>query len=197
MIIGLTVLIGGGYWGISKLAENPEFNPEPPNPFSGQVVTSPAPSRDDQTLGKAGFDFNADGTCRSDLAETQLEPLNAGVAAEELLGTYSGLISEKPFKLVLQNNTLGSLAGYNIADKTRRPVCGYVVNISDDTDSDGDEWKVYRVIFKEPGGEINDGEFALSLRHSEKYIAGSGTWNAFSGKETLDIEIKRFNGKIE
>jgi eukaryotic-like serine/threonine-protein kinase len=117
--------------------------------------------------------------------------------AAEIFGTYTGLIDQKTFKLVLQDVNADVLSGYNIANQSRRPVTGKINSISEDIDSDGDTWKVYDLSLSEPGDQDFDGVFNLQLRHTEKYVGGKGTWTGNKNQEVLAIEIKGFSAGKE
>ena len=124
----------------------------------------------------------------------------APVSAESmqtLLGTYKGKIGKAEFVLTLQEESNGEITGYNLADGKRRPVTGKVESFNEDIDADGDTWGVYSVVLEEPGDEDNDGKFRLEIKHTQKYVSGSGSWTSFSGSQQFDIAISGYSSARE
>lgn len=133
-----------------------------------------------------------------------VEPVNPqnilAISAESmqtLLGKYEGKIGKAEFVLVLQQESNGEITGYNIAHSNRRPVTGRVASFSEDIDANGDTWGVYSVVLEEPGDDDNDGKFRLEIKHTQKYVSGSGSWTSFSGSQQFDIEISGYNSTRE
>ena len=116
---------------------------------------------------------------------------------ETLLGTYNGKIGKAEFVLTLQQESNGEITGYNLADGKRRPVTGKVESFNEDIDADGDTWSVYSVVLEEPGDDDNDGKFRLEIKHTQKYVSGSGSWTSFSGSQQFDIAISGYNSTRE
>jgi serine/threonine protein kinase len=114
---------------------------------------------------------------------------------QTLLGTYTGKIGKAEFLLALQQETSGRITGYNLADGKRREVKGFVESFNEDIDADGDTWRVFNVVLEEPGDEDNDGKFRVEIKHTEKYVAGSGSWTSFTGTQQFDIAISNYNSK--
>ncbi len=114
---------------------------------------------------------------------------------QTLLGTYTGKIGKADFVLALQLEDAGSITGYNLADGKRRPLKGFVESFNEDIDADGDTWRVFNVVLEEPGDEDNDGKFRVEIKHTEKYVAGSGSWTSFTGTQQFDIAISNYNSK--
>ena len=114
-----------------------------------------------------------------------------------LLGTYKGKIGKAEFVLVLQQEANGEITGYNLADGKRRPVAGKVESFNEDIDADGDTWGVYSVVLEEPGDEDNDGKFRLEIKHTQKYVSGSGSWVSFSGFQQFDVAISGYSSTRE
>ncbi len=136
---------------------------------------------------------------------TAAEPSNAYSEAasispesmQTLLGTYKGKIGKAEFVLALQQESNGEITGYNLADGKRRPVKGKVESFSEDIDADGDTWSVFSVVLEEPGEEDNDGKFRLEIKHTQKYVSGSGSWTSFSGTDQFDIAISGYSSTRE
>ena len=133
-----------------------------------------------------------------------VEPVNPkeilAISAESmqtLLGKYEGKIGKAEFVLVLQQESNGEIAGYNIAHGNRRPVTGRVESFSEDIDADGETWAVYSVVLEEPGDDDNDGKFRLEIKHTQKYVSGSGSWTSFSGSQQFDIEVSGYSSTRE
>ncbi len=132
-----------------------------------------------------------------------VEPKNLGkveLSAENmqtLLGTYKGKIGKAEFVLALQQESNGVITGYNVADGKRRPLAGKVESYNEDIDADGDTWGVYSVVLDEPGDSDNDGKFRLQIKHTQKYVSGTGSWSSFSGSPQFDIAISSYNSTRE
>jgi len=130
-------------------------------------------------------------------------PANAEVATvsaenmQTLLGTYKGKIGKADFVLVLQQESNGEITGYNLADDKRRPVTGKVESFNEDIDADGDTWSVYSIVLEEPGDDDNDGKFRLEIKHTQKYVSGSGSWTSFSGSQQFDIAVSGYSSTRE
>ena len=116
---------------------------------------------------------------------------------EALLGTYKGKIGKAEFVLALQQESNGELTGYNLADGKRRPVLGKIESFNEDIDADGETWSVYNLVLEEPGDDDNDGKFRLEIKHTQKYVSGSGSWTSFSGSQQFDIAISGYNSTRE
>ena len=116
---------------------------------------------------------------------------------ETLLGTYKGTIGKAEFVLVLQQESNGEITGYNLANGKRRPVKGKVESFNEDIDADGDTWSVFNIVLEEPGEEDNDGKFRLEIKHTQKYVSGSGSWTSFSGSNQFDIAISGYSSTRE
>ncbi len=114
-----------------------------------------------------------------------------------LLGTYKGKIGETELILVLQQESNGEIAGYKLSDSVRRPVTGRLESFNEDIDADGDTWSVFSVVLEEPGDDDNDGKFRLEIKHTQKYVSGSGSWASFSGTKQFDIAISSYNSTRE
>ena len=116
---------------------------------------------------------------------------------QTLLGTYKGTIGKAEFVLVLQQESNGEITGYNLANGKRRPVNGKVESFSEDIDADGDTWSVFNVVLEEPGEEDNDGKFRLEIKHTQKYVSGSGSWTSFSGSNQFNIAVSGYSSTRE
>ena len=126
------------------------------------------------------------------------EPIPLSVSSiQTLLGTYKGKIGEADLVLTLQQESNGEITGYNLANGKRRPVSGKIDSFNEDIDSDGDTWSIYSVILEEPGDDDNDGKFRLEIKHTQKYVSGSGSWTNFSGSQQFDIAIGSYSSTRE
>jgi eukaryotic-like serine/threonine-protein kinase len=188
--IGLAIVggfIGLAYFG-SKKPDGVELEPtsyqQPSDP------TTPATDPPESNTPESTTD-TPEVTDTGDSQETNDTPSSG--TNSEIVGSYTGTISGKDFKLVLQKNDGGVLTGYNIAAGSRRPVAGRVVSQDQETDSDGEQWNIYSVDLEEPGDSDYDGKFALKLKHTDTHIAGDGTWTGFKNSEVLDINIENYS----
>jgi eukaryotic-like serine/threonine-protein kinase len=133
------------------------------------------------------------GVAAPNLSLSELSQEDMGRAAQAALGAYTGKIDGGDFKVVLQAESNGLITGYNITKGNRRDVRGYVEAFKEDIDATGDTWRVYSVVLSEPGDNSSDGKFRLELKHTAKYIAGSGSWTSYSGESQGDISIKNYS----
>lgn len=186
LVVGWFALSGGKSTDINS----DPVPPEPPvvaDPVS--VETPVIPQRDPE---------RADAGQYSDLGEpnlslSQLSSADMEVAAESVLGTYTGKLAEAKLVMVLQSHTGGELQGYNIANSARRPIRGFVENFREEIAADGETWRIYSVVLQEPGDQDNDGKFRVDLKHTEKYIAGDGSWTSYSGAQQFNIAIENYS----
>jgi eukaryotic-like serine/threonine-protein kinase len=130
-------------------------------------------------------------TTSADATSTETPANNPSSSASD----YSDLGMPNLALSQLSASDMSELQGYNIADNVRRPLRGFVENFREDIDTDGDTWRVYSVVLHEPGDADNDGKFRIDLKHTDKYIAGDGSWTSYSGTQQFDIAIKNFSSK--
>ena len=123
-------------------------------------------------------------------------PISAG-SMQTLLGTYKGKIGEAEFVLALQQESNGEITGYNLSDGKRRSVTGKVESLNEDIDADGDTWSVYSVVLEQPSDDDSNGKFRLEIKHTQKYVSGSGSWTSFSGVQQFDIAISGYSSTRE
>ena len=123
-------------------------------------------------------------------------PISAG-SMQTLLGTYKGKIGEAEFVLALQQESNGEITGYNLSDGKRRSVTGKVESFNEDIDADGDTWSVYSVVLEQPSDDDSNGKFRLEIKHTQKYVSGSGSWTSFSGAQQFDIAISGYSSTRE
>ncbi len=123
-------------------------------------------------------------------------PISAG-SMQTLLGTYKGKIGEAEFVLALQQESNGEITGYNLSDGKRRSVTGKVEAFNEDIDADGDTWSVYSVVLEQPSDDDSNGKFRLEIKHTQKYVSGSGSWTSFSGAQQFDIAISGYSSTRE
>ncbi len=190
--IGLAVV--GGFLGIAYLgSKKSEVVVEPESYQQPSEPTEQPTEPDTEIKIPEVVDTNesSESTDSGNSQETNDTPATG--QSSEIVGSYTGTISGKDFKLVLQQNNDGVLIGYNIAAGSRRPVAGRVIGQEQESDGDGEQWNVYSVELEEPGDSDYDGKFALKLKHTDAHIAGSGTWTGFKNSEVLDINIENFS----
>jgi eukaryotic-like serine/threonine-protein kinase len=170
---------------------NSNGNTPAPDPAPDPVPDPPPEPAPDPVPGP--IDPNDLGT--PNLALSQLSASDMSVAGQGVLGTYTGTLGTSDFTLVLQQEAGGEIGGYNIANNVRRPLRGFVENFNEDIDANGETWRVYSVVMHEPGDQDNDGKFRIDLKHTEKYIAGEGSWTSYSGTQQFNVAIKNFSSK--
>ncbi len=192
------VLLGLGGYGISRLDLDTVTPVDP-------IAPSPSITEPDAPAG-SGSDLYRElqldptvmyGSCKQEFSSSNLDDAGRSQAAQELLGTYTGTIADKPFELVFRSHQDTILEGFNVAAGTQRPVCAVVLGTEQEIDDDGETWTIYRTAIREPGDEKNDGRFELKIRHSEEHIGGGGDWIGYTTNESLEVAIENFSSKTD
>lgn len=192
---GLGALLVVGWLVLSNAPDTTDTADTETSSESEQVTTDPDPVVPDATptdpdRGDAG-QYSDLG--EPNLALSQLSASDMETAAEGALGTYTGKMDDSKLVLVLQSQNGGEIQGYNIANSGQRPLRGFVENFKEEIAADGETWRVYSVVLQEPGDRDTDGKFRVDLKHTEKYIAGDGSWTSYSGSQQFNITIENFN----
>lgn len=191
---GLGALLVVGWLALSNGAGETDTEvpsvPEQVSPTQPVLPDVPAPPQRDPERADAGQYSNLG---EPNLSLSQLSAADMETAAESVLGTYTGKLDEAKLVLVLQSHSGGEIQGYNIANSAQRPLRGFVENFKEEIAADGETWRIYSVVLQEPGDQDNDGKFRVDLKHTDKYIAGDGSWTSYSGTQQFNISIENYN----